>query len=129
METGRKLKLTEKLSYGLADFPEAVNSILAAFLTMFYTDNIGMAAGAVGTMFLISKLFDGITDILAGVLIDKTRTRWGKARPWLLWLSVPTGLAVVLIFFIPQNGSELRTLRNAAPWLHSVCSSDLGAQF
>lgn len=43
METGRKLKFTEKLSYGLADFPEAVNSILAAFLTMFYTDNIGMA--------------------------------------------------------------------------------------
>ena len=110
METGRKLKFSEKLSYGLADFPEAVNSILAAFLTMFYTDNIGMAAGAVGTMFLISKLFDGITDILAGVLIDKTRTRWGKARPWLLWLSVPTGLAVVLIFFIPQNGSETMQL-------------------
>ena len=75
METGRKLKLSEKLAYGLADFPEAVNSILAAFLTMFYTDSIGMAAGVVGTMFLISKLFDGVTDILAGVLIDKTRTR------------------------------------------------------
>ncbi len=110
METGRKLKLSEKLAYGLADFPEAVNSILAAFLTMFYTDSIGMAAGVVGTMFLISKLFDGVTDILAGVLIDKTRTRWGKARPWLLWLSVPTGLAVILIFFIPQNGSPTMQL-------------------
>ncbi|MDO4306646.1 MAG: glycoside-pentoside-hexuronide (GPH):cation symporter [Eubacteriales bacterium] len=106
MSTGRKLKFTEKLSYGLADFPEAANSILAAFLTMFYTDNIGLAAGAVGTMFFISKLFDGISDILAGTLIDKTKTKWGKARPWLLWLAVPTGLALALIFFIPQDGSK-----------------------
>lgn len=105
METGRKLKFTEKLAYGVADFPEAANSILAAFLTMFYTDNIGMAAGAVGTMFFISKLFDGISDILAGTLIDKTKTKWGKARPWLLWLAVPTGLALALIFWIPQDGS------------------------
>lgn len=105
MNTERKLKFTEKLSYGLADFPEAANSILAAFLTMFYTDNIGIAAGAVGTMFFISKLFDGISDILAGTLIDKTKTKWGKARPWLLWLAVPTGLALALIFWIPQDGS------------------------
>lgn len=106
MDTHRKLKFTEKLSYGIADLPEAANSIIAAFLTMFYTDNIGLSAAAVGTMFFVSKLFDGISDILAGVLIDKTRTRWGKARPWLLWLSVPTGLSIALIFFIPQNGSS-----------------------
>lgn len=101
-----KLKFSEKLSYGLGDFPEAANSILAAFLTMFYTDNIGLAAGAVGTMFFISKLFDGISDILAGVLIDRTKTKWGKARPWLLWLSVPAGLALALIFFVPQGASD-----------------------
>ena len=57
----KKLKFSEKLSYGISDFPEVVNSILTAFLTMFYTDSIGMAAGAVGTMFFLSKLFDGIT--------------------------------------------------------------------
>ena len=106
METKRKLTFSEKLSYGLADFPEAANSILAAFLSMFYTDSIGLAAGTVGTMFFLSKLFDGVSDILAGTLIDKTKTRWGKARPWLLWLSVPTGLALALIFFIPQDGSK-----------------------
>lgn len=106
MDTHRKLKFTEKLSYGVADLPEAANSIIAAFLTMFYTDNIGLAAAAVGTMFFISKLFDGISDILAGILIDKTRTKWGKARPWLLWLAVPTGLSIALIFFIPQGGSK-----------------------
>ncbi len=105
MDAHRKLKFTEKMAYGIADLPEAANSIIAAFLTMFYTDNIGLAAAAVGTMFFISKIFDGISDILAGIMIDKTRTKWGKARPWLLWLSVPTGLAIALIFFIPQNAS------------------------
>ena len=50
METHKKLKFTEKLSYGIADLPEAANSIIAAFLTMFYTDNIGLAAAAVGTI-------------------------------------------------------------------------------
>ena len=105
MDTNGKLKFTEKLAYGLADFPEAANSILEAFLTMFYTDNIGMAAGAVGTMFFISKLFDGVSDILAGSLIDRTKTKWGKARPWLLWLAVPTGLALALIFWIPVDAS------------------------
>lgn len=103
MEMHKKLKFTEKPSYGIADLPEAANSIIAAFLTMFYTDNIGLAAAAVGTMFFISKLFDGISDILAGILIDKTRTKWGKARPWLLWLSVPTGLVNCIDLLYPAR--------------------------
>lgn len=105
METQHKLKFTEKLSYGVGDLPEAVNSIIAAFLTMFYTDSIGLTAGAVGTMFLISKLFDGLSDLAAGALIDKTRTKWGKARPWLLWMAIPTGISIALIFYVPQNAS------------------------
>lgn len=105
METNQKLKFTEKLSYGIGGFPEAVNSIIAAFLTMFYTDSVGMAATAVGTMFLISKVFDGFSDLAAGALVDKTRTKWGKARPWLLWMAVPTGISIALIFFVPQDAS------------------------
>lgn len=104
------LKLVERLAFGVGALPEVANSIVAAFLTMYYTDNIGLAAGMVGTMFFISKLFDGISDLLAGTLIDRTKTKWGKARPWLLWLSVPTGLALALIFFIPQNGSPTMQL-------------------
>ena len=102
----QRLKFSEKLSFGLGELPNSMVSVLAAFLTMFYTDNVGLAAGAVGTMFFISKLLDGITDLLAGTIVDRTRTKWGKARPWLLWLSVPTGLALALIFFIPTNGSS-----------------------
>lgn len=105
MNEQRKLKFHEKLSYGLGSIPDGINSIIGAFLTMFYTDSIGMAAGMVGTMFLFSKIFDGLSDLAAGALIDRTRTRWGKARPWLLWLAVPTGLSIALIFFVPQNAS------------------------
>lgn len=90
-QADEKLKVMEKIAYAVAGLPEVANSIIAAFLTMFYTDSIGMAAGMVGTMFFISKLFDGVSDLVAGTLIDHTRTKWGKARPWLLWLSGQSG--------------------------------------
>ena len=106
MQENGKLKFTEKLAFGLGELPGTMNSLLGAFLTMFYTDSIGMAAAAVGTLFFISRLFDGITDLIAGNIIDHTHTKWGKARPWLLWMAVPTGLAAALIFMIPVNASE-----------------------
>ena len=106
MKDNNKLKFTEKLAYGAGTMAEAGSSILAAFLTMFYTDNVGLAAGAVGTMLFISRIFDGITDLIAGSMLDKTKTKWGKARPWLLWLSIPAGLSLALIFMIPQNASS-----------------------
>lgn len=105
-----RLSILTRVAYAMGGLPEVANSIVAAFLTMFYTDNIGLASGMVGTMFFISKLFDGISDLVAGSIIDHTKTRWGKARPWLLWLAVPTGLSLALIFFIPQNGSNITKL-------------------
>lgn len=110
MGKGKEIGFKEKLGYGLGELAGTANAIIAAFLTMFYTDSMGMAAGAVGTMFFVSKLFDGITDLIAGNIVDKTKTKWGKARPWLLWLSVPTGLALALIFWVPQDGSSTAKL-------------------
>ena len=112
MET-QKLKFTEKLAFGLGELPGTMNSLLGAFLTMFYTDSVGMAAATVGTMFFISRLFDGITDLIAGNIVDHTHTKWGKARPWLLWMAVPTGLAAALIFLIPVNASNTAKLMYA----------------
>ena len=106
----KSLTLTELIGYGLTELPGTATTILSAFVTMFYTDSIGMAAGAVGTMFFISRLFDGISDLIAGNIVDKTRTKWGKARPWLLWLAVPVGLSFAAIFWVPQNGSATMQL-------------------
>ena len=105
MNGKKSLNITEIIGYGLTELPGTANTIIAAFLTMFYTDSIGMAAGAVGTMFFVSRLFDGISDLIAGSLVDKTKTKWGKARPWLLWLCVPIGLSLAVIFWVPQSAS------------------------
>lgn len=98
-----KLSITERLSFALGEVPGAANSIVAAFIMLYYTESVGMSGVAVGMMLFVSKIFDGISDLLAGSLIDKTRTKWGKARPWLLWLSVPTGISLALIFMVPQS--------------------------
>ena len=110
MKNTQGVTFGEKLGYGLGEIPGTMNSILSAILTMFYTDNVAIAAGAVGTMFFISRLLDGITDLIAGNMIDKTKSKWGKARPWLLWMCIPTGLALALIFLVPQDGSDMAKL-------------------
>lgn len=101
-----KLSITERLSFALGEIPGAANSIVAAFIMLYYTESVGMSGVAVGMMLFVSKIFDGISDLLAGSLIDKTKTKWGKARPWLLWLSVPTGISLALIFMVPQSFSD-----------------------
>lgn len=101
----QKLKFTEKLGFGLGEVPSIGGAIISSFLVMFYTDQVGMNPGVIGTMIFISRIMDGITDLIAGTVVDKTRTKWGKARPWLLWLCVPTGLAYILTVLIPLNAS------------------------
>ncbi|WMT39699.1 MFS transporter [Paenibacillus sp. D2_2] len=100
---GTKIKLSEKLGYGLGDF--ASNLIWASvgtFLTFFYTDTVGLSAAAIGTMFLIIRVLDAFIDIGIGVLVDRTKSKHGKARPWLKWLAIPFGLSGVLLFSAPD---------------------------
>jgi GPH family glycoside/pentoside/hexuronide:cation symporter len=99
-----RIKIREKLAYSLGDMASnVVWSGAGAFATFYYTNSAGMAAAAIGTMFLISRIFDGISDVIMGLIIDRTRSRFGKARPWLLWMAVPFCLASVLLFSVPQN--------------------------
>ena len=99
----------EKIAYGLGD--TASNFIFQTvmlFLTFYYTDVVGLSAAAVGSMFLLVRIFDAITDPLMGSLADRTRTRWGSYRPYLLWLALPFALCSVLAFtspqWLPENG-------------------------
>ena len=93
----------EKIAYGLGD--TASNFIFQTvmlFLTFFYTDIFGIPAAAVGSMFLLVRVFDAVTDPLMGSLADRTRTRWGAYRPYLLWLALPFALCSVLAFTSPE---------------------------
>lgn len=79
------LPMREKIGYGLGDFGFNLYwANISAFLLIFYTDVMGLAAGAVGTMFLATKLVDAVTDPLMGAIADRTRSRYGRFRPYLL---------------------------------------------
>lgn len=98
-----KLSLKEKIGYGMGDAGSCmIWSVLALYLTWFYTDVYGLDAGIVGTLFLVIRIFDAFSDPVMGAICDRTRTRWGKFRPWLLWMAVPFGLGAVLMFTTPD---------------------------
>lgn len=83
-----RLQTGEKIAYGLGDCAANVYVAMAGtFLTAFYTDTVGIAAAAVGTMMLLARILDGVTDLMMGAIVDKTKSRYGKARPWVLCAS------------------------------------------
>ena len=100
---GMKVSLGEKICYGVGDIgANLVWTTVASFLTIYCTDVAGIAAGVVGTLMLIARLFDGVSDLFMGIIIDKTNTRWGKARPWIARLCIPLAVCTVLMFSVPS---------------------------
>lgn len=95
----------EKVGYGIGDFGFNLYwANISAFLLIFYTDVMGLAAAAVGTMMLITKIVDAITDPLMGALADRTRSRFGRFRPYLLYAALPMALTGVLTWTVPDLG-------------------------
>ena len=104
-EEKKYLKLKDKLFYGMGDFASNTFSVLVgSFVMVYMTTQMGMNGAVIGTLMLITKLLDGVTDILFGSLIDRTHTRMGKARPWMFWSTFPLGILTILSFTIPNIG-------------------------
>lgn len=100
---GARLPLREKISYGIGDFGFNLYwANISAFLLIFYTDVMGLAAGAVGTMMLVTRVVDAVTDPMMGAVADRTRTRWGRFRPYLLYGALPLAFAGVLTWTVPD---------------------------
>lgn len=98
-----KLRLKEKVGYGFGDFASSMFwKMFSVYLLFFYTDIFGISAAAVGTMFLITRIFDGLNDPIMGIIADRTNTKWGKFRPYLLWMGIPFGIIGVLTFTTPE---------------------------
>lgn len=107
MESKKKVPLLNKFAYGVGTGGGCVfNQIAAAFLLNYYTDTALIGAGAIATMFLVCRVFDGISDFVMGGIIDKTRTKLGKARPWLIASGPLTLLGIVLLMNVPMSLSE-----------------------
>ena len=82
---------------------DSIYTAMSAFLLFYYTDYAGVSALAVGTIMMVSRIFDGISDIIMGVIVDHTKSRFGKARPWLLRMCVPFALSGILLFSVPTS--------------------------
>lgn len=103
-----KVSLKEKFCYAIGD--PACNVVFAlttTLLTFFYTDYIGISAGTIGMIMLISRVFDGGSDVIMGILTDRTNSRHGKARPWILWMTIPYGVSAVAMFMIPAGATDM----------------------
>ena len=98
-----KLTVKEKMGFGVGEFSSSIVwQALMFFLPAFYTDTFGLSAAAVGTMFLVIRFFDAFNDPIMGVIADRTNTKWGKFRPYILWFAIPYGVMAMLMFTTPD---------------------------
>jgi len=104
-KNGTKLSVKEKLGYGLGDTASRfVWDMVGFWILIFYTDTFGISAAAAGTIMLIARFWDMLSDPLMGIIADRTNTRWGKFRPYLMWMAIPYSVLAVLAFTTPNLG-------------------------
>ena len=108
MDNKKYLKWYNKIGYGSGDVAgNIVYAFLSSFVMIYLTDTAGLNAGIVGTLMMVSKIFDGVSDIFFGAMIDKTKTKMGKARPWMLWPYIGCSVALAAIFAIPAEMGDV----------------------
>jgi len=107
MQTQEKISIKEKIGYALGD--GAANIAwrgVATFLLIFYTDVFGIAPAVAGVILLVARLSDGISDIAMGIIGDRTKSKHGNFRPWVLWTAIPLAIILSLLFTTPNLGSS-----------------------
>ena len=104
-----KIKLKEKIGYGFGDAASSMFwKIFGMYSLFFYTDVFGITAAAAGTMFLVARLWDSFFDVFVGIISDRTKSRWGKYRPFLLWFAIPFAVMGAITFFSPDFGQTAK---------------------
>lgn len=100
-----------RIGYGVADLAcTLIFSMIASYLMIFYTDVFGISAAVAGTMMFLTKITEGFLDILAGLIIDRTNTRWGRNRPYFLFGAIPLGLITIAVFCAPPLEGNSRII-------------------
>lgn len=111
-DSGQRLKIRERLAYGVGDIGgNLVFAPVSAFILFYFTNIVGIGAAIAGTLLLFGRVLDGTLDLIVGTLIDRTNTRWGKARPWILFSTPVLIVSFALLFNVPaglsQSGKEI----------------------
>lgn len=110
-DSNGKISVKERIAYGFGDFSSNIMySAMSAFLMFYYTDVVGVGAAAVGVIMLCSRLFDGVSDLIMGIIIDRTNSKYGKARVWILRLVIPYAIGTVLLFAVPTGWTQTAKL-------------------
>ena len=116
-----KTSYTKRFSYAASDTAgQLVFCVISFYLLKFYTDVYGISAATAGTILLVARFTDAIDAPVWGIIFDKTRSRWGKSRPWFLWLCVPFATFGVLTFLTPDLGHRRKVIYAAATYI--ICS-------
>ncbi|MCR5415764.1 MAG: glycoside-pentoside-hexuronide (GPH):cation symporter [Pseudobutyrivibrio sp.] len=103
-KSNAKLGWGERIAYGLGDYAgNLVYSLISAFLLVYYTEACGINAASAASVIAVSRIFDGVSDLIMGRMVDKTHSKWGKARPWLVRASIPLAICTVLMFSVPAG--------------------------
>lgn len=107
MQEKKYLKWYNKVGYGSGDLAaNTVYALLTSFVMFYLTDTVDLNAGVIGTLIMLSKFADGVTDIFFGRMMDKTHTKMGKARPWMLWSYIGNAICLIAIFSIPVSWGD-----------------------
>ncbi len=107
MEEKRYLNMGQKVAYGMGDSAWCfISCIISSFMLIYLTDTVGLNAGIVGTLMMVARVFDGVSDVIFGRLMDKTHSKMGKARPWMFYSMFGEAIALVLLFSIPSSLGE-----------------------
>ena len=107
-DPNKSLGWGERLAYGSGGFAfNMINGIIGSFLTIYFTSAAGLNAGIIATILAVSKVFDGISDLIMGRIVDRTETKMGKARVWLFRMCIPFAVSTMLLFFVPQNFPDM----------------------
>ena len=108
MDPNTRLGIAERTSYMAGNAGTAlINTIVATFVMFYYTDVMMLNAGVIGTILLVSRIFDGITDIIMGMIVDRTHSKHGKARVWVLRMCLPYAVSGILLLSVPGGATEL----------------------
>ena len=111
MKEDGKIKWNIRFAYGCGDTAcNVVFGMISTLLTLFYTDYVGINPATIGLIMLISRMFDGVSDAIMGLIVERTKSKWGKSRPWILWMSVPFAVSAVLLFAVPHSTAMVQAI-------------------
>lgn len=104
MNPAVKLSVLERVGYGIGDYSgNLIYSSISAFLLLYYTNVVGSSAKMAASVIAFSKILDEVSDLIMGIIVDRTHSKWGKARPWILRLCIPFAVASIFMFSVPSG--------------------------